>query len=400
MQGSSTSVPVAPFSWHALGGGIVLAMAILILFLAVAEYSRKETVAGALVSKTGVVRVSARRDGIVTDLKAQDGNRVEAGQALFTIDSQQNLEGGGTLAAALADSLNEQIHLIREQIDSDPARVATEILRVEAVIRNVMAQRDAILAQRQLQAERIKAAGERRQVLSQLYQTGSVTKVALQGQEEVLLANRQTFAELDRQLASVERELENSQLQREQLPVQRNERLAQLRLSLVDRERDRIEVEARGAQVIRAPISGRVTALQVGPGQIVDANRPLLTIVPEDAELKAELFIPSRAIGFIEAGQRVRIMIDAFPYQRFGSHGGIVEAVSQAALSPDEVFGKAPFKDPAYRIVVQLDRQTIHAFGRQLPLQADMTVKADIILEKRSLMTWLFEPLISVRGRM
>jgi ATP-binding cassette subfamily B protein RaxB len=67
-------------------------------------------------------------------------------------------------------------------------------------------------------------------------------------------------------------------------------------------------------------------------------------------------------------------------------------------LSPNEVLGKVALTEPAYRITVRLDRQDIDAFGRSVPLQPDMTLKADIVLEGRSLAAWLFEPLISVRG--
>jgi membrane fusion protein len=77
-----------------------------------------------------------------------------------------------------------------------------------------------------------------------------------------------------------------------------------------------------------------------------------------------------------------------------------VEAVSQAILTPNEVFGRVPLKEPAYRVTVRLDRQTVDAFGRQVALQPDMTVQADIVLEGRSLLAWLFEPLLSIRGRL
>lgn len=396
----SASVPVAPMSWRVLGGFLVASAAALVVFISTAEYARKETATGALVAAEGVVRISAGREGVLTGLKVKEGDRVEAGQALFTIGFQNGLEEGGSLYANLIQTIDAQIRLLKEQIEADPARVANEIVRLDASIQSVKAQRDAITAQRQLQAERVAAAEERRQTLLELYQKGNATKVALQEQEGILLVSRQSLAELDRQLAAIDRELEQAQLQREQLPVQQNERLSQLRLSLTDRERQRTEIEAQRAQVIRAPISGRVTALQVGVGQIVDPSRPLLTLVPEGHELRAELFVPSRAIGFVEPGQRVRLMIDAFPYQRFGSHGGTVEAVSQAILAPHEVFGRAQLREPSYRITVRLDRQTIDAFGRQVPLQHDMTVQADIVLEGRSLMAWLFEPLLSLRGRL
>jgi membrane fusion protein len=49
---------------------------------------------------------------------------------------------------------------------------------------------------------------------------------------------------------------------------------------------------------------------------------------------------------------------------------------------------------------VALARQSIDAFGREVALQPDMTLSADVILEKRSLLEWLFEPLFGVRGRL
>nr|WP_281413555.1 HlyD family efflux transporter periplasmic adaptor subunit [Microvirga antarctica] len=387
-------------SWHLLGGFLFLATAVSIAFAANAGYSRKEMASGALVSSAGLVRVAARRDGIVTDIRIREGDSVAAGQALFTVDTQQGLAGGGTLGTALFASLDAQARLLREQIAADPARVANESIRLDAAIASVKAQRTAIAAQRDLQAQHIEAVDDRRQTLAELYRKGNATKVALQEQEANLLASRQSLADLERQMAAVDRELEQIQLQREQLPVQQNERVSQLRLALADRERDRAEVEARGAQVVRAPIAGRVTALQANAGQIVDASRPLLTLVPDGAELLVELFVPSRAIGFVRVGQRVRLMVDAFPYQRFGIVEGHVETVSQAVLAPNETYGKVALKEPSYRVAVALRQQSIEAFGHSVALQPDMSVQADIILEERSLLAWLFEPLLSVRGRM
>lgn len=393
-------MPAAPLSWRLLGGFLLAATGMLVAFIATAGYARKETATGILVSQAGVVRVSAQRGGVLTDLDVREGDHVVAGQILFTVASQQGLEGGRTLGATLLTHLDAQIALIKEQIASDPARVANEAVRLDASIQSIRAQLEAVAVQRAIQAQRIVAAEERRQTLAELYQRRNGTKVALQEQEGVLLSARQTLAELDRQQAAIARDLEQAQLQREQLPVQAGERLSQLRLSLAERERERAEIEARGAQVVRAPVAGRVTALQVAPGQIVDSDRPLLTLVPEGTELRAELFVPSRAIGFVQPGQPVRLMLDAFPYQQFGSQEGVVETVSQVVLAPNEVFGKVALREPSYRVTARLRQQRIQAFGRQVPLQPDMSVQADIVLAERSLLAWLLEPLFSIRGRM
>jgi membrane fusion protein len=397
---SSVSLPVAPLSWKLLGGFVLACVAVVVFFLGTAEYARKETAGGSLVAAGGAVRVSALRGGVVTELKVKEGDRVAAGQPLFTIASRQGLEAGGTLDAAILAALDTQTQVLRDQIAADPARMANEIRRLDATIASVTAERDALMAQRRLMAERVQVTEERRTTIARLNEQGHTTRAALQEQDEALLSRRQILAEIDRDLAAAEKELGQTELQREQLPVQQAERLAQLRLNLADRERQRAEAQAQRAQVITAPLAGRVTALQASPGQIVDPNKPLLTLLPDGASLLAELFVPSRAIGFVEPGQRVRLMVDAFPYQRFGTISGSVETVSQAVLSPSEIIGRTALTEPAYRVTVHLDRQAIDAFGREVPLQPDMSLKADIVLEGRSLVAWLFEPLIGVRGRM
>ena len=230
---TTASMPAAPIAWNVFGALLIAATAALIIFISTASYARKETASGSLISTAGIVRVSARNGGVVTELGISEGDRVEIGQTLFTINSQQGLESGGTLASALIASLDAQIRLINQQIDSEPKRIASEIVRLDAEIENVKAQREAIASQRALQAQLIATADERQRALTQLYQKGSATKVALQQQQGVHCASRQSLAGIStansrRASASWSR----CRRQREQLPVQQNERLSQLRLSL------------------------------------------------------------------------------------------------------------------------------------------------------------------------
>jgi membrane fusion protein len=150
---------------------------------------------------------------------------------------------------------------------------------------------------------------------------------------------------------------------------------------------------------LAAPLAGRTTALQAAPGLRVDPSKPRLPLLPDGPGLTAELILPSRAIAFVEPGQRVRLMVDAFPYRRFGTLGGTVETVSKAVLSPDAVIGNAALTRAASRVTIRLDRRDIDAFERFAPLKPAMTLRVHIVLESRSLMAWLLEPLIGIRGR-
>jgi membrane fusion protein len=175
------------------------------------------------------------------------------------------------------------------------------------------------------------------------------------------------------------------------------QKIQALRNDLAGAEQRIAEINGRSAYVIRTPVAGRVTTLQARAGQNADPQRLQLEIIPTDSVLQAELFVPSRAIGFVKPGQSVRILYDAFPYQHFGTYRGEIVDVSQTILTGADT--GAPFKlnEPAYRVVAALERADIDADGKRIALQPDMLLKADIILERRSLMSWLTRPLQSIR---
>jgi membrane fusion protein len=101
--------------------------------------------------------------------------------------------------------------------------------------------------------------------------------------------------------------------------------------------------------LITAPIGGRVTALQAAAGRVVEPGRPLMTIVPSGSALHAEIYAPTRAIGFVESGEEVRLLYDAFPYQRFGSFAGRVNRVSRTVLDPRDIAAPLKIEEPVYR---------------------------------------------------
>ena len=153
---------------------------------------------------------------------------------------------------------------------------------------------------------------------------------------------------------------------------------------------------ASRSYVLRAPVAGRVTALTARLGQGVSPQSQLMAIVPSGARLTAELAVPSAAMGFVKPGQEVRLALDAFPYQRFGTVKGRVRTVPSSTIN-------APASNGAtiavYPVIVDIEAPKIFAYGRDEPLVAGMNLTARIITERQSLLEWLFEPLFAVRRR-
>jgi membrane fusion protein len=122
-------------------------------------------------------------------------------------------------------------------------------------------------------------------------------------------------------------------------------------------------------------------------------------IVPEGSPLKAELYVPSRAIGFVAKRQQVRLLFEAFPYQRFGAFEGRIDTISRVVTSPQET--DVPFKidEPVYRVTATLAAQSLTAFGEQVPFQPGMILTGNIVLDRQSFWGWLMTPFSAVAKR-
>jgi membrane fusion protein len=198
--------------------------------------------------------------------------------------------------------------------------------------------------------------------------------------------------------------LASAQSELTQLPARSKREQAQIARLVSELEQTGVTTEAQRRILVTAPQDGTVTAILAEPGQTV-TSQPLLTILPANARLEAQLYVPSRAAGFIEPGQKVLIRYAAFPYQKFGQYEGTVSGVSRTALPPQEIPAQLASATPQsgveglYRIQVTLAAQSATAYGKPQPLAAGMALEADVLQDTRSLIEWVLEPLYSLKGK-
>lgn len=390
-SGQSTVIPLGLNNrgWAPVTGFLAATIVTALVYASVAEYARKERVTGYLTPREGVARVSAPRSGIVTGLMVKHGDLVAAGDPLFVVDTSHGLTGGGTLDAAMRAGLERQVVLLDEQIAAEQSRLGSDQARLSARINGLMAELPSLETQRTLQVERASVTEARLKALGELRAKGFVSEAEYRAREEAWLSQRQSLAAIDQRVTTLKADLAQARIDQERAPLDSNDRLSRLTASQAELRQRLAEVDAQGGQLVRAPVAGRVTSVQANVGQRLDPAKPALTIVPEGATLQAELFVPSRAIGFVEVGQRVRLMYDAFPYQHFGTYGGVVETVSQTMVRPQEVVGTVPLSEAGYRITVRLDRGAVDMGEKQVSLQTDMAINADIFLERNSITEWI-----------
>jgi len=327
----------------------------------------------------------------------EQGSIVREGQPLLTIETDQIAANGIDVNASMLNTLQSQKALIAENIKGEEQRTGSERERLTALVRGLETEISQLQGQIQLQSERLKVVQSDLDAADQLRSKAFMTAVEFKRRQVQVLEQRQAISALNQQLASRRNQLIETNFALQQLPTVMAQKVQALRNDLAATDQRMAEINGRRAYVIRAPTAGRVSTLQATVGQNADPQRLQLEIIPEHAILQAELLVPARAIGFVETGQPVRILYDAFPYQHFGTYNGHVVKVSQTLLTGADAAGPIALKEPAYRITAALDRVDIDANGKKIALQPDMLLKADIILEKRSLMSWLTSPLRGVR---
>jgi membrane fusion protein len=376
---------------------IIGAVAAVIAFLFLAQYARKETVAGYLMPAAGTARVFPPQSGTVSAIQVSQGQMVEAGQPMLEVTTAQIAANGEDVNAAILTTLTQQKESLIRQIAMEEHRTASERERLTAQIESSEAELGQLNAQVAVQRDRIRLVERILASGAQLASRGLVSELEQRRREEALLEQRQALNTYAQQYVARRGQLVETRFALEQLPFVQAEKIQNLRNELSAAEQRMAEVNGRRAYIIRAPIAGHIASLQASAGQPADPQRLLLQIVPAHSPLQAELFIPARSIGFVEVGQPVRILYDAFPYQHFGTYRGRVEMVSQTMLNKTDVATPVTLNEPAYRVTVSLERPNVDAYGKKIPLQPDMLLKADIILERRTLMDWMLNPLLSAR---
>lgn len=387
------ATPLSHRLWALVGVSLAASVAV---WLGVGQYTRRERVSGSLMPQAGLITALARVVGTITTIEVSEGATVHAGDALATLSTERSSTALGDTGADIIAQLHQQQARLR--IDIDGARQVADVRARD------LRMQDAALG-RQLNQVDEQIAIERRQMtelsalLSQFENLGNkgyVSAVEVQQQRSQKAAAEQQVQALARQRVELQQQRETSRNQLEELPLNTATTLSNLYRQRAQVNQSLAQNEADRASVLRAPADGVVSAVQVKRGQAVTPGQAVVSLVPLGSALEAQLWVPSQAIGFVHTRTSVVLRFNAFPYQKFGAQRGTVTAVSRSALTPSElaaILGQASAKEALYRVDVAFSDQFITVYGHPELLKPGMAVEADLLLDKRRMIEWIFEPL-------
>lgn len=415
--------PVSPTA--RLTGRVLMAgVAAMALWL---TFGRTEIIAaatGRIVPVGAVQLVQPAEAGIVRRILVHDGDRVTKGQPLVLLDPTMSTAEAAQAAKAyetaaftvartraVIDALDgKPLHVVAPA-DSDPATLASQESLARARLADVRASIAATaaggaVARADIASARSEVAKLDRSLPLLDQQIAANEQLLAQGyvsKLRVLDMRRQRIAEAgarDAALVAISR----ANATAGGAATTAGKARADVRFALYDelvkaesdmrlRREEMVKAQQRsGFQALRAPVTGIVSQLSLHTeGGVVEAAKPIMTIVPSDGKLIAEVKLLNRDAGFVAPGQPVQVKLEAFPFSRYGTVPGHVASVSPDAV-PDDKLGLV------YVVRVSLDRTRIDRGDRNVALVPGMNATADIVTGNRSYLSYLTSPVAEAGG--
>jgi len=398
------------------------------LLLLWAMFARLDIVAvaeGRLVPQTYVKIVQPADAGIVREILVREGDSVKAGQVLLRLDPTEN--------AADSKATDREAALQRLEVRRIDAELAGQAMSREAgddglLYLQMQAQQrahrqaflDSLAQERQVRERAVKALAAARETEHKLRSTLPSYERSAAAYEK--LATEKLIGQLqaeEKRRAAVEQEqdLAAQQATVESLQAavsESDQRLAQLRSAYEsDLHTARIaaverltELEQQGTKLayrqshleLRAPQAGTVKELATTTvGTVVQPGTVLLSLVPVNEPLRAEVAVRNEDIGFVHAGQAVRLKLATYPFQRYGLLEGTVRTVIADATSVSSgnttAVTSGNSQPTTFKAVIDLKEQVLTSNAGRLPLAAGMQLGAEIVEGKRTVLEYLLSPI-------
>jgi hemolysin D len=400
-----------------------------LLLLAWASFGKLDIVAGAegrLVPRNYSRVLQPAEAGVVREVLVRDGDAVRAGQVLLRMDATTAAADLGTLQA---DAALKALGLRRIDAElqgrpflpqaGDPPEVSSQVLAQYRARRqsylDSLAQEQANLqrAQNELAAANQQLAKlqatvplyrQSAQSYEKLVKEGFVSELGANDKVRERIEKEQELKSQEATLAALASAVEQSRSKLAQIKSGYESQLLTERVELQGQQQKtagELQKQAyrSGLLELRAPEDGTVKDMATyTPGAVVQPGAVLLNVVPRNEPLFAEVAVHNEDVGFVAPGQRAKVKLQAYPFQKYGMLEGTVEVVGADSSANDPQKATAQGQNPqSYKALVRLSRQEFKApDGEVLRLAPGMVVQAEIHQGRRTVLEYLLSPVQKV----
>ena len=353
-----------------------------------------ETVAvqGKLQPSSPVRDIEAPLPGVVETVLVEEGQTVRSGETLLRLDPR-DVRSRLEAATIKRDGLRNQLAINQVLLGEQPSDALTANQRSLLRSSSQQDQDNRTRDTESLRLTQVRLDGHRQSLqtaitiaerYTRLFRDGAASELQMLSAQRDVEKARNDVRSVERKVAQLEATSSGNRAGREAKLRQDIEntlrRIADLDKEITQRELDLSRIN------VSAPIDGVVFDLSVSRGTLVERNeaRPLLKLIPQN-DLQAKVYIPNDAIGFIQPEQRADISLTSFNASDYNYLPATVKRVGSDALTPDEqrrVLG-TDAEGLHFPAVLTLSSQTLRVGERSIPLQAGMSLTADIHLRNR-----------------
>jgi len=406
--------------------GVLLLLGVMLVWAAFGRLDIVAVAEGKLLPVTYLKIVQPAEAGIVREIAVKEGEHVAAGQILVRMDANLSEADSNTIHNELQRKVLEQRRIEAElgglpfrsrAVDSPELfhHIEAEYLANRRALEDAIAQERAALDKAR---QDLAATLEIQRKLEQTLPTYRAQEQAYQKLGKDGFAGNLMVLDKQRERIEKEQDLRAQEYTAQSLRAsiaQSEKRLAQIHSGYRQKlqtekvavfsdmqrlQQDWAKQEHRNKLLeLRAPEAGIVKDLVTHtPGTVVSPGTVLMTLVPNDEELQAEVWVKNEDAGFVRPSQSVKLKLAAFPFQKYGMVDGTVAHVSADANessnknSDDSQGGNPSTGQLAYRALVSLKTQALNSDGTSLGLAPGMQVAAEIKLGDQTVLEYLLSP--------
>jgi hemolysin D len=402
---------------------LLLVIALLGVLIAWALYGHLDIIAvaeGKLIPQSYLKIVQPSESGIVKDILVREGQKVEAGQVLMRMDTTLSQADGKTLQSelkqrelqlrrvdaefagkALKQAANDPVELFVPVLAQYQAHIAAyddTIQQEQAVLAKARDDLDAAYATQQKLAQTLPHFKEQEEAYLKLVKDGVVSRLMASEKTRDRVDKEQDLAAQTHTVAGLKAAVSQSEKRLAQITSTYRKELQNERVEALS-AKQKLEQEWKKQQhrhtflELKAPQAGIAKDLATHtPGTVVSPGTILMTLVPRDEALAAEVWVDNKDVGFVHAGQEVKVKLSAFPFQKYGMVEGKVLQVSADSSERSNSEQRQATAPLAYRALVELHEQTLQSDNHRYSLAPGMQVAAEIRLGERTVMEYLLSP--------
>lgn len=402
--------------------GILALLAAAVLWASLASVDEVVIAPGKLITTEPTIVVQPLETSIIRSIDVAAGDVVKAGQTLARLDA--------TFSQADVDQLAAKFQAFDAQVKRMEAELAGRDYTREAGPSSDEALQQALFVQRrafydaQLQNFDQQIAGQASVIASGKDQQGilrarrdNLTRIETAREtlyeKEVgslvsLLSTRDSRLDVDANIAALEGKAAEAEHVLAKLGADRQAFIEDFRRATMEKlvdirnQRDAVGEDLKKMRLRRtmvaltAPADAVVLDLaQRSIGSVVREAEPIVTLVPLNVPLEAEVSINARDIGRVEVGDAARIKFDAYPFQKFGTAEGQIRTISRDAFAPSQQEAAADRSAlPYFRGRVAILRNDLKAGGEPVRLMPGMAVSAELKVGRRTVMSYFLYPIV------